>query len=58
MIINNFSENPQEMEAATLQKYDVKIEIFNLLSNEIISIEDSLWLEGYRSVWLDVSQGG
>jgi amylosucrase len=56
IVINNFSDNSQTMDAAVLKRHGAKDEILDLLSDDEASIEGGLRLEGYRSVWLEVGE--
>jgi amylosucrase len=55
LIINNFSDEPQKMEADRLEVCGVRADIVNLLTNELVSLENGLTIEIYRAVWLDIS---
>ncbi len=55
VVINNFSDRPQQMDAALLKKYGVGKQVANLLGDEALVIGDQLSLDEYRSVWLDIS---
>ena len=55
LIINNFSEKPQKMDALHLNACGVKRDVVNLINNEILSSGSDLVLNGHQSVWLDIS---
>jgi len=55
IIINNFSDKSQKMDAGVLKQHSAMGKGINLLSDEVVSIEGDLLLEEYRAVWLDVS---
>jgi amylosucrase len=55
LIINNFSEEPQTMDAVHLNACGVKDDVMNLITNDILSSGKDLVLNGHQSVWLDIS---
>ena len=55
IIISNFSDEAQKVDADRLKMHGAGGEAVNLLSDELFSIEGGLVLEGYRAVWLDIS---
>jgi len=56
IIISNFSDEAQKVDADRLEMHGAGAEAVNLLSDELFSIEGGLVLEGYRAVWLDISK--
>jgi amylosucrase len=55
IVINNFSDQDQKINAAVLMTYGAKKEAVNLLSDQIVSSGRELSLEEYGFAWLDVS---
>jgi len=55
LIINNFSDKPQKMETDRLAVYGAGKSVINLLTSEIVSLENELTIEDYRALWLDIS---
>ncbi|MGA9177996.1 MAG: hypothetical protein WBZ05_12195, partial [Desulfobacterales bacterium] len=55
LIINNFSEEPQTMDAVHLNACGVKDDVMNLITNDVLSSGKDLVLNGHQSVWLDIS---
>jgi amylosucrase len=55
LIINNFSNELQRMDADRLKIYGAWGDVVSLLSDEVVSIEGDLMVEDYRAVWLDIS---
>jgi len=55
LIINNFAEEPQKMEAAHLNACGVKDDVVNLMNNDVLPSGKNLVLNGHQSVWLDIS---
>jgi amylosucrase len=55
VIINNFSETTQQMNAAVLGNYSENGEAVNLLSGERFALGGEIELEEYRFVWFDIS---
>jgi len=55
MIVNNFSEKPQKMDALHLNECGVKKDALNLINNKVLSSGSDLVLNGHQSVWLDIS---
>ena len=55
IIINNFSDEAQKVDAEILEMYDASGDVVNLLRDEVVSTKSGLLVEGYRAVWLDVS---
>ena len=55
LIINNFAEKPQMMDAAHLNACGVKGDVINLINNEVLPSGKDLVLNGHQSVWLDIS---
>ena len=55
LVINNFSEKIQKMDVSYLEACGVKRTVANLLNGEILSSSIDLFLNGYQSVWLDIS---
>jgi hypothetical protein len=45
------------MDTGRLEVYGARGDVVNLLSDEVVSIEDGLMVEGYDAVWLDLSGG-
>ena len=56
LIVNNFSEEPQKMDALHLNACGATKDVIDLLTNEVLSSGKDLVLNGYQSVWLDISQ--
>jgi amylosucrase len=55
LILNNFSDQPQKIEAGKLNNFGAKGNAVNMLSDDIVSIEAGLIVDYYRAVWLDIS---
>ena len=55
LIINNFAEEPQKMDALHLNACGVKRDVVNLINNEVLPSSSDLVLNGHQSVWLDIS---
>jgi len=56
LIVNNFAEEPQRMDAAHLNACGVKGDVINLLNGDVLSSGNDLVLNDHQSVWLDISQ--
>ena len=52
LIVNNFAEEPQKMDATHLNACGVKKDVINLLNNEVLSSGSDLVLNDHQSVWL------
>jgi amylosucrase len=55
LVVNNFSEDRQQMDALDLKACGVKEEVIDLLNNKVLSSGSDLVLNGHQSVWLDIS---
>ncbi len=55
IVINNFSDQTQKLDAAALTNYGANQEAVNLLNDGIVAIGRELSLEAYGFAWLDVS---
>jgi amylosucrase len=56
LIVNNFAEALQKMEAAHLRACGVKGDVINLLTDEVLPENNDLILDDHRFVWLDISK--
>jgi len=56
LMISNFAERPQSMDAGHLRNCGVKGDAVNLLKNEILSFGGNLLLQDHQAVWLDISR--
>ena len=55
MILNNFAEDIQEMDALQLKACGVEGDVINLENNDVISSDSGIVLNGLQSIWLDIS---
>jgi amylosucrase len=56
LIVNNFAEEPQKMDAVHLKACGVKGDAIDLLNEEVLPENSDLMLDDHRSVWLDISE--
>ena len=55
LILNNFADEPQKMDANRLSACGVKGEAVNLLTDEVLAENSDQILEDHRCVWLGIS---
>ncbi|MCG6974401.1 MAG: alpha-glucosidase C-terminal domain-containing protein [Desulfobacterales bacterium] len=55
LVVNNFAEEPQKMDAHHLNACGATKDAIDLLNNEVLSSGKDLVLNGYQSVWLNIS---
>ena len=55
VVINNFAEEPQKMDALHLNACGLAKDAIELINNEVLSPGQDLVLNGLQSVWLDIS---
>ncbi len=55
LIVNNFAEEPQKMNAHHLNACGAAKDAIDLLNNDVLSSGKDLVLNGQQSVWLDIS---
>ncbi len=55
LVVNNFAEAPQTMDALQLKACGVTKDVIDLIKNEVLSSGKDLVLNGHQSVWLDIS---
>jgi amylosucrase len=55
LIVNNFAQYPQTMDADHLKACGVKEDVIDLITHEGLSFGKDLVLNGHQSVWLDIS---
>ena len=55
LVVNNFSEESQKMDAVHLNACGAEGNVINLMNNEKLFLSDGLVLNDYQSVWLDIS---
>ncbi len=55
LVVNNFAEDPQNMDAVHLRACGVKAAVKDLLNTEVLASGKDLVLNGHQSVWLDIS---
>jgi amylosucrase len=55
LVLNNFSEEPQKMDALELKACGVTKDVIDLKSKEVLSSGKDLVFNGHQSVWLDIS---
>jgi len=55
LIVNNFAQDPQNMDADHLKACGVKEDVVDLITREGLSFGKDLVLNGHQSVWLDIS---
>ena len=53
--INNFSDNSQKMDFATLERYGATGDVVNRLTDEVVTIDGDLLIDAYRAAWLEVA---
>ncbi|MGD2268762.1 MAG: alpha-amylase family glycosyl hydrolase [Desulfobacterales bacterium] len=56
LIVNNFADEPQQMDAAQLKACGIKGDVINLLNGEVLPDNSDLILDDHRAVWLDISE--
>ncbi|MDQ2694068.1 MAG: alpha-amylase family glycosyl hydrolase [Pseudomonadota bacterium] len=56
LVINNFSEQPQTMDANRLRVYGLGYSFHDVVSGQSYSAEEALRLEPYQFVWLDAGR--
>ncbi len=55
LVVNNFAEKPQTMDALQLKACGATKDVIDLIKNEVLSSGKDLVLNGHQSVWLDIS---
>jgi amylosucrase len=55
LMLNNFAEQPQFVDADHLRSCGVKGDAVNLLKNEFLPFGADLQLQDHQAVWLDIS---
>jgi amylosucrase len=55
LVVNNFAEEPQKMDALHLNACGATKDVIDLLNNEVLPSGKDLVLNGQQSVWLDIS---
>lgn len=58
VIVNNFSEHPQQMSANLLRVYGLGYRFVDHVTRNIIHATDNLHLDSYQFVWLEVQHHG
>ncbi len=56
LIVANFTEQPQELDANRLRIYGLGYHFADLVSGQTLAAEEALLLEAYQCVWLETRE--